>query len=193
MASLLDLSLAQHFAVIFALLFIFVVVYAILQYTKFLEADKNVHALIAFIVAFLFILSPQAINAVTNFAPWFTMFFVFATFFIAAYTLFGIKTEDIAKVIKHPTAAWTLGILAFVVGAAAIGAAFGQTFLEFGAKAGIPGVTEPGEITDLPINTTAGYVANVQRTLFDPKVIGLFFVMAIAIATIKLLAGKAIA
>jgi len=183
----LDTTLAQYFSGIFVLLFVFVVAFAIMQKYKFLGEEKNIHALIAAVIAFLFILTPITINLVANLAPMFIILIIFLVLFLFVFNVVGVTDEDITKVIKTPAASWTLGIIAFVIGVGAIGLTFGQTLLD---------VNQGENVTDVikapTINETGGWTGNILKTVFHPRFLGFFFIMAIAVAAIKLIAGKVI-
>ena len=70
MATVLDIGLLQEFQIIFGWIFVFVLVYAVLELTKVLGENKGLNAIIGFTAATLFALSSQAVAIVTGMAPW---------------------------------------------------------------------------------------------------------------------------
>ncbi|MFC1697313.1 hypothetical protein ACFL1H_03200 [Nanoarchaeota archaeon] len=181
------MSLAQHFSAIFTLLFIFVVTFAIMQKYKFLDADKNIHALMAAVIGILFILTPITINIVSNLAPMVIILVIALVLFLFVFNVVGVTNAELAAVIKKPATSWTLGITAFLVIVAGIGFSFGQTLLDAGQGKNVTDV-----IITKPINSSDDYTGNVLKTVFHPKFLALVILMAIAIASVKLIAGKVI-
>ena len=53
MATFLDIGLAQHFSVVFTILLVFVIVFAVLEKSKILGGNKGLHSLIALSLAML--------------------------------------------------------------------------------------------------------------------------------------------
>ena len=58
MATFLDIGLAQHFSVIFPVLFVFVIVFALLEKSKILGDNKGLHSLIALCLAIMLLFVP---------------------------------------------------------------------------------------------------------------------------------------
>ena len=89
MATFLDVTGLQYFSNLFAFLFVWLVVYALLAYTKALGDNHLVHALIGLIIGLFALFSPVVTNAIINIAPWFALIFVFVMLIMVAGNMFG--------------------------------------------------------------------------------------------------------
>ena len=68
MATFLDVTALQSFSVVFVFLFVWIVVYAILLYTKVLGQNQWINVLIGLLVAFFVIISELATKVVREIA-----------------------------------------------------------------------------------------------------------------------------
>ena len=76
-----DVGLLENFVVIFPFLLVWVIVFGVLSSTKTFGDNKGIHAIIGLSLAFLFILSKNAVAAVNMASPWFVLLFLFIYFF----------------------------------------------------------------------------------------------------------------
>ncbi len=188
MASLLDVGLFENFATLFAMLFVFVMVYAILQSTKALGEHKGINAIIAFVVAIMLLLAPKVSQTIVLMAPWFVLMFIFIVFTLVIYRLLGADDADIKTAISgnKPTALYWIIIIAVIILIASLGKVYftgevdddrerpviqleNRTTIQTGDVGG-----EPGENT-------------FWATLFHPKVLGLIIVMLTGVFAISML------
>ena len=181
----LELGFLQYFSPIFVFVLVFVLVYAMLQFTKILGENKVLHSIIAVMIAVVFLFSTGATTVVMFIAPWFTIFFIFIMFMIMAYKLFGATDDQVRTVIAkaHSLQYFVLaiGIVIILLG---LGSGFGQQLLEFGATtetATAATGTEAGTAT----SATASYQENLIATLFNPKILGMFLILMIAALSIR--------
>jgi hypothetical protein len=182
----LDLSLIQLFTPVFTFIFIFAVIYALMQFAKVLGDNKLLHSAIAFTIAiFGAVLSNTARDMIEYMVPWFTVFIIFTVLVIVMYKIFGATDDDVRTVIrKHSGVQWTIAIFAILIALGALSNSFGQKALA--------GTENPGEVTDpqnpdwRPGATTPGttgtsdFSTNLNRTFYHPKVIGMLFLMLVA-------------
>src|SRR3989338_11651441 len=89
MATFLDVSGLENFSNIFVFLFVWIIVYAILLYSKVLGGNKFVHVLIGLILGIFVLFSDLATRIVLNITPWFAIIFVFVILITVAASMFG--------------------------------------------------------------------------------------------------------
>ncbi|MBI5391030.1 hypothetical protein HZB02_06075 [Candidatus Woesearchaeota archaeon] len=196
MATFLDIALLENFSTIFSFVLVFVIAFGITEMTKLFGESKMMHALLAFCVSFLTLLSPTSLTMIRIMSPWFIVLFFFAVFLIMMYKLFGASDHDLQTVIQNHTGVQYTILVAFIlIIIIAFGFAQGQRLLEAGS-----GTTTTSETSVVGVQGQgSGSVAssdamqNAYRTIFHPKVLGLIFMLAISIFTIIFLsqAGRA--
>ena len=69
MASILDIGLLNTFSPIFTFILLFALIYAILEFAKIFGENKNIHGLIAFVVALIASLSKGVVATITLMVP----------------------------------------------------------------------------------------------------------------------------
>ncbi|MEM4336970.1 MAG: hypothetical protein QXG86_03120 [Candidatus Woesearchaeota archaeon] len=175
MTTFLDIGLIESFNPVFSFLFVWVAVFAILEYTKLFTDNKGIHAMLAFILAVLTLLSNKLVELISLMAPIFVVGMIFLMFIFLIYKMFGVEESWFKEAITGRSAAyyWVLIIaVVILVGSSAI--VFGPELLA---------LTQPAE------NAT-GVGQNIGATVFHPKVLGFIFIMTIAIFTIFELASE---
>mgnify|MGYP006294370653 CR=1 FL=1 len=191
MVTILDSGILEHFTIIFSLVFVIAVVYGVFQMTKMFGDNKGLHALIALIVGLLVIMVPDITQIISTMIPWFALLFIFILFVLMAYKIFGATDEDIASVLHTDNVViWVIIIVVIVIVIASFSNVYGQRLLSESADEGKAGESggesaEEGESTG-----TTSFGQNVSSTIFHPKVLGMLFILVIAIFTIALLAMK---
>ena len=185
----LNISFLQYFSPIFIFVLVFVMIYGILQFTKFLGDNKVLHALIGFFIAVIFLFSTEAITVVQVIAPWFTVLFIFVIFILMSYKLFGATDDQIRNVITHASALqYTILALGIIILLFGLGAGFGQKLLGYSADISEvrDAATEAGEGS----TATSSYQTNLISTLFNPKILGMILILVIAAFTIRAMTPK---
>jgi len=166
MATFLDIGGLQNFSTFFVFIFVWLAVYAILSYSKVLGENKAIHIVIGLVIGLLVLFSPIATGTIEYIAPWFAVVFVFVIFVSVALKLFGAGAESLDSL---RVVTFIVIILVLVVGA-----------LSYVREQ----VTAPGD------NETSVDYGKTTTLLFHPKILGIMFVMIIAIFTVVLMAGK---
>lgn len=179
-----DISLLGQFSIIFPFLLAWVIIFGVLSYTKTFGDNKGLHSIIALCLAFLFVLSKDAVQIINFASPWFVLFFLFIIFVIMGFKIFGATDADVLGVLKNPEfraiSTW-IGILSLIIIIASISHVMGQRTLEEGSGEVI--VIEEGEEGV----ATGDFQTNVMNTLFHPKILGLLVILIIGSLTIKYL------
>ncbi len=185
MATFLDIGLAQHFAPIFPILFVFVVVFALLEKSKILGENKGLNSLIALSVAIMLLFVPGLIQVINIMAPWFVVLFILVLLFLLLLMTMGTKWDSIAKVAgSWGTIHWFMLVIAIIIFVGSLSAVYGKALLPYSAEPGQVNVsTSEDTSTD-----TGNFNTNVGRVIFHPKTIGMVFILMVGALTIKLLA-----
>jgi len=163
MATFLDVTILENFSVIFVFLFVFLVIYAILLYTKALGQNQFINILLGLVVAFFVILSPLATLVIKQIAPVFAVLLVFVAIFSIASSMFGMSLETL------PALKWivvVVVVVAFIVGTLSI------------VRENID-VPERGED-----------FSKVSTIIFHPNFLGIVLMFLISIFTIGLLSVR---
>lgn len=180
---ILELGFLQYFSPVFVFLLVFVIVYAIMQFTKFAGTNKVLHAIIAFLVSIVFLFSTSATTVVTFIAPWFTIMFIFIIFMIVAYKLFGATDDQIKNVIsKSSTVQYFILAVGIIIALLGLGSAFGQNLLSVTQDISEAQETATGEAGDV---ASASYQQNLVATIFNPRILGMILLLVIAAFTIR--------
>ncbi|MBW2964541.1 hypothetical protein KY363_03705 [Candidatus Woesearchaeota archaeon] len=189
MATFLELGLIEHFAVIFPVLLVFVIMFALLEKSKILGDNKGLHALIALCLAIMMLFVPGLPTVLVIIAPWFVIMIILITFFLLLLLSFGTKWDSIVKVASvWQTPHWFFLIIGLVIFIGALASVYGSSMLPYSDEGGTASVN----VTDSTTGTstdTGDFNQNVGRVIFHPKTIGLIFIFLVGSLTIKLLCG----
>lgn len=182
MATVMDIGLLEHFRIIFGWLFIFILVYAVLELTKVLGENKGLHAISALCVAILFSLSPQAMTIVTGAAPWFVvLLFMIMFLLIGTRFAFGEKGDELLLgVFGKTTGGWWIFIPVLVIMGILLASAIGPGLTQ-GANE-----TQQAEVGE-GSTATSNWQTNINNTLFHPKVLGTAALLLIAMFAVLML------
>ena len=167
MATFLDIAGLEQFSIFFVFIFVWLAVFAILGFSKILGDNKGIHIIIGLIIALLVLFSPLATGTIEFIAPWFAVIFIFVIFITIALKLFGATGVESLGSLRLITV--VVIIIITLVGA--------LSYIR--QQVSVPGDNE----------TSADYTKSTA-ILFHPKVMGIIFVLIIAVFTIVLMAGK---
>ncbi len=168
MATFLDVTGLQYFSNLFAFIFVWLIIYALLAYTKALGNNQLIHALIGLIFGLFALFSPVVTGAIIFIAPWFALIFVFAMLIMVAGNMFGVGAlSNTASSLRGIIL--TLLVVVLVVGV-----------LVYARDQ----MSVPDEITE------KSDFSKITNVLFHPKFIGAVFILIVAVFTIALLASK---
>ena len=189
MASPLDVGLLSKFSIVFSMIFIFAIVYAILTYTKLLGDNRGINALIALITALLLLFSPNVAQVINIMTPWFVVLLIFILLVYLLFRFMGASEADMANVLKTNSALiYVIIVIATIIFLAALGKVFfsSETAGEF-EYSPTPQIGENGTVVVGDIGGPPGE-ATFWATLFHPKVLGMIFILLIAMFTLMTLA-----
>ncbi|MBR9683224.1 hypothetical protein GOV03_01670 [Candidatus Woesearchaeota archaeon] len=177
MVTFLDVGLFQYFNVIFSVLLIFSIMFAILHKTKVLGENVTINAIVAIAVSLMTLLSQDVIDLINFIAPWFVLVFIFVILLILMYQLFGATEKDVFGALKsEKTIQWAIFGVSMIILVAGFGHVWGE---ELAQQAMGGEVSEDG-----------AFEQNVYSIVFNPKVLGIIFIFVIAIFAIAFLTGE---
>ncbi len=165
MATFLDVAGLAQFSNLFVFILVWLGVVAILTATKTLGENKAIIWIIGLVVGLLVWFSPIAIGSIKFILPWFGVIFIFILFIIMATKLFGVSGTQFESL------KWVVVVI-IIVG------------LIIGALSYIR------DESNIPGNETGTDYSKSTSVIFHPKVVGMIFVLLVAVFTIALLAGK---
>ena len=176
------LGLLNYFSGLFAAVLVFAIVFALLHQTRILGENKAIQALIAVILALLVLIYPDLVNLINFIAPWFVLLFVFIIMLLMVWRIFGVSESSISEFVLNEKAVnWAFVAVGLLILLAGIFNVFGQRALEQQGS-GSDGGAETGE--------DGQFDSNLFTTLFNPKIMGVGLVFAIAIFSIAFLGGS---
>jgi hypothetical protein len=197
MATLLDAGILAYFGPVFVILFLFIIIYGILEYIKPFGASKmGLHAILALAVSLVFMMSGLSVNVVKSMVPWFLVAIIFLFFVIIMIRMFNVGEGDLRAIISNTSVYPWIVIFAIIVLLASLFSAFGQTVLEKGTgtngggttnytAGGTAGGGSGGSsvlIPDTPgtrSTTTSSFSTNLMNTLRNPRVLGMVFIFLV--------------
>ncbi len=184
MATFLDVGIMQHFSTVFVILLIFVIMFGLLQMVKAFGDNKGLHAIIALVVALIFIVSKIATNVIQTMVPWFIVLVIFVFFVMFLLRMWGLGDSDLKELISSPDVYPWLIILIVIVLLTSLSTVFGQSLLEKGGTSSgaehYNGTTTVTTVTpDTTSTTTPSFTTNLLNTVRNPKVLGMIFVFLV--------------
>jgi phosphatidylglycerophosphate synthase len=185
MATFLDIGLLSHISIIFPMLLVYVLVYAILQTLKPLGGDKGIDSIVALCIAAIVLFSEGAIGIINYVAPWFAIIFIFIFFMITGFRLMGTSSKAITEVMDSwGTLHYWLLSLGILIMIGALSNVFGPELSPHGSDYNQTGTSGTVVSTN---ETGQGYQATVRDILFHPRVLGLALILLIIVFTIRVL------
>ncbi|MBI4448280.1 hypothetical protein HY643_04830 [Candidatus Woesearchaeota archaeon] len=172
MASILDIGILDYFMPVFVFLFIFGILFAILEKTNLFTRNKGINSLVAFTLSLIFVLTPDLMNLVSVMTPWFVILIVFTLFIILIFMFVGIKEEAVSAAFASRSVVWFLVVVCFIILIYAMTEVYGSRIH------GITAGEEAGE---------GSAVNDVGRVIFHPRILGVGFLLVIAAQAVRLI------
>lgn len=175
MATPLDLGLLKEFGMIFPIIFIFIVMYAILIKTNYFKDNKGLASLLSIVLAVMVMFSPIARDTINRMAPWFVLLLIFIIFTLITFMVFGTTESDIMGVLKggkHKSInMWIIALVLMI--------AIGSLTSVISERGGIG--KDSGDITIEGEDQTSEF----WHTLANPKLLGLVLIFFISSFTVR--------
>lgn len=179
MASILDIGLLDYFVPVFIFLFIFGILFALLEKVKIFGENKGLNALISFAIAFLFVLTPDLPGVVKIITPWFTIMFVFVIMIVLLFMFVGVKEGAVAEAFSERSMVWIVVIICLIILVYALTQVYG---------ARIQSINVEGNAT---VEGAPSMTSQVGKIIFHPRVLGMLIMLLIAAQAIRFLASHA--
>ncbi|MBS3101136.1 hypothetical protein J4204_03305 [Candidatus Woesearchaeota archaeon] len=164
MATFLDVTGLQYFSSIFVFIFVWLVAYATLLWTRVLGDNKFISALVGLLLGIFVLISPIATSVVADVAPFLAVIFLFIVLINVAIKMLGADIEAFPA-LKGIFIVFIILVIFIAAG------------LKIREKANVPSETQ----TDL---------SKTVNLIFHPTFLGIILVFAIAVFTIALLASR---
>ena len=178
MATVLDIGLLKGFSDIFSWLLVFLIVYGVLEVTNLLK-NRGVHALLAFVITAVVVITGGGINLITAMTPWFIVILALVFFMLLLGNFAGVPTEEIIKNFGGKSVVWYMSVPLFII-----------LVVAWTQGAGSREKTMVDPMTGI---ATIGDVSEPHRPFLDvltsPKVLGMFLILGIGSMTLALMAG----
>ena len=162
MATFLDVTGLQHFTNIFVFLFVWILIYAIMNVVKVFGDNKVVAALVGFLFGVFTLISPTATAVIAGVAPFIAILFVFAIMLSIGSKVLGNEAEGFSTVRN----VMLIFVILIVVIAAAI------------------------KLRESINLDSKSQLSSTMRVVFSPTFLGLVLLFSIAVFTVALLASK---
>jgi hypothetical protein len=179
MVTILDIGLLQTFEPIFAVLFVFTIMLAILQKTKALSEAFGINGIISAVIGIMVLMSSTLVSIITFMIPWFTVVIIFFVLLLLVFQVFGAKDADFASAVKDKGLMWTIIGVGVVILLAAVGSVIPE---DIGPN------LAGGDVTS-GSTSSSGFSSNLTDILFNPKIIGIIVIFLVAIFAIVFLSG----
>jgi hypothetical protein len=166
----IDITLINYFAPIILIIFLWSLIFALLQKSKYLTDNSNLNSIIALTLSIITLQATSVSNFITNLIP----FFVFAVFvvFILTFLMYGAGIKKL-QIENYPTTIWIIIIVFALIILWVGGNVWGNTLIE----------DDEGGLIKNRLTNTTDFNTNIINTLFNPKVAGAILLIA-AIALI---------
>ncbi len=173
MATFLDMGMLEYFNIIFYFLFLFVLVFAVMQATKFPTENKNLSAILAFLIAVLVIFSSSTRDIISIITPTFVVIIFFLFFILLIYRFMGANDADVRSIMGSEGGTRTFLLIIILI---IILSTLGKTFFSGTAE-----TTENGEMNISGKNSEVGTKGEdaLVGTLTHPKLLGLVLILII--------------
>src|SRR3989344_2483541 len=100
MATFLDVGILENFSIVFAFLFVLVVMYGILSVTHMFKDNKALQGFVALLVAVIMLLMPKLNQVILLMVPWMTLIFIVMMMLFLAFKMFGATDHDFMSALK---------------------------------------------------------------------------------------------
>lgn len=176
MATILDIGILEQFSDIFAWIFLFVILYGVLEVANLFK-NKGLHALLAISATIVIGITSGTANVVTDLLPWFVVTGFFVVFLVILAQFVGINIHQ--TFFGGSSGIWWL-FVPLIVGLVISLVSSGE-FSRTGTEIHVD--PETGEEVEVSTGQT------VVGILTEPKVLGMILLLAISAVTVAIMAG----
>ncbi len=176
MATILDLGLLNYFVPIITFLFVWVILFALVEKAGFFGDNKNINAFFTFLTAMLFMFISPAVELIRVMTPWFVVLFIFIVLMMLLFMVVGIEASTLTEFVWGNSALlWILFIVGLGIFGYALSTMYGEQIQDVYA-----GDSDEGGI---------GLAGDIFKVIFHPKLLGVMLILVIASQAIRLLSS----
>lgn len=169
MAAIVSSELLQYISPVLVWIFVFAILYVLLQKIDLFKGNQPMSAAIAFAASILFVVVPVMRELVQEVVPWLLVMILVIVVILIILMFMGYKEVDIVKYMQENSFGATISIIVVILFLVILGKVIGPGFYQH------PG---PAEV---------GLAANFRRVLFNPKTLGMIFILVVAFYFIKVI------
>lgn len=184
MASILDVGLLNFFSPVITFLFIWAIVYALLEKSQLLKGSQNLHAFIGFAIGLMFLFTPSATTLINVFTPWMVVLFIVVILIMVIFLSIGYTETSFVNYMGEGTVRWTILIIVITI----LVISMTQVFPTVSTVAG-------GGGTNIDVGEGAGSSSvgeEVRRAIFNPKMLGALFLLIISAFAVRLISESVV-
>ncbi|MBS3155078.1 hypothetical protein J4404_01120 [Candidatus Woesearchaeota archaeon] len=164
MATLLDTGLLYYFLPFITFLFIFSIVYIILENTDWMGKNKSLKFIAALSIALISLFAGGVVDLINYIVPWFVFIFIFLILLFMGLTFLGIEKD----IVWNNLSIWTVMVISFLLLLIGITQVYSNIFTPYAGG-----------------NVTKTIGSETLRTIFHPRVLGALFILIVASLTIR--------
>ena len=168
MVSLFDAGLGEFLLPIFVILLVYAVIFGTLQKVKPLGDSKTTNGMVAFAIAVLLAAVPSVMEFITIISPWFVAMVMVAFSLLLVFMFLGVSTKQMEEIAKDSVVMWTIIIFAIIIVIGGLTVVYGPVLGGPAPAGGCPG-------------------PEIQRSIFNPKVLTAIFTLIIFSFAVRLL------
>ncbi len=170
MATILSAELLSYISPVLMFIFIFAILYSVLQKFESFGKNQPINAAISFAGALLFLIVPLMRDFVTGVIPWLVIMILVIVVILMILMFMGYKETDIVSYMKENSFGAVITTIVVLIFLIVLAKVVGPSFLQY------------------PTPAEAGITSNIKRVLFNPKVLGVIFVLVVAAYFMKAIA-----
>lgn len=187
MATVVEVGLVSFFSPILVFLFVYAIVFALLEKTKMLGDRMGINAVVAFVFGLLFVMVRQAREVLTTAIPWVLLVIALLILVFMIFYFAGVPEKEMAKPFIAGPMAWVIGVIIAIIFIVALGQVFGDQVRSIYAG------TDGGDSVDGEGGTSSGTLGLAQEIgeiIFHPKVLAMILILVIAALAVRFISAK---
>ena len=175
MATLLDTGLLSFLTPLFIFLFIFVLIYAILNKTKLFGENMGALNLIAAVcIAAVSVFAGRVTGLIISIVPWFVFIAIILFLIFMIFMFFGVKEGDVWDMMFGKTWIFVLLLIIILIG---LSQTFEKQITPYGQNATVS-------------SSTGNVQGEVVKTITHPRLLAAIFLLVTSGLAIKLIIDK---
>lgn len=164
-AQVVDVSSFSYFSPVFAFLFIWIMLYALLKKVEWFGKDEMVVGLISFLSALMFLIVPETTTIVSFITPWIFLLAIMIVLTMVLFLFLGVEQKIVVSAIKdNPITLTIVFVLVGIIFLVSLNNVYGNFLLPGGS----------GSFWDV-----------TKRVLYNPRTLGMLFLLVVVSYAIR--------